>query len=268
MKKSLSTHSMLVGGGYTATDQPRSEQVSAEAAFPAQRDTVGQRGCLSANRIFRDLSPGEMKMITGSARRTTAPKGKMIYTPGETGEVLFLLCQGSVRLYRLSSEGRKFIVQTISPMTFFGEMAILGQNMQDLFAEAAEDCTICVMGRADVEKLILWKPQVAIRMLEEIGQRMHEVQERLGESVFKGTPARVSSLLLKLSHDGAQPIKGIGHQDLADMLGVYRETVTSTLDHLQDEGIIGLSRKKISVLNFDKLCQVAEEEVLRKRKEW
>jgi CRP-like cAMP-binding protein len=94
---------------------------------------------------------------------------------------------------------------------------------------------------------------------------MHEAQERLGESVFKGTPARVASLLLKLSQTGARPIKGISHQDLADMLGVYRETVTITLDHLQDEGIISLGRKKISILNLDRLCQVAEEEVLRKR---
>lgn len=144
-------------------------------------------------------------------------------------------------------------------------MAILGQNMQDLFAEAAEDCTICVMSRADVEKLILWKPQVAIRMLEEIGQRMHEVQERLGESVFKATPARVASLLLKLSHDGAQPIKGMSHQDLADIAGTYRETLTGTLDHLRDQGIIDVGRKMISILNLEKLRHVAEEEVLRKR---
>jgi CRP-like cAMP-binding protein len=265
MEKSLSIHSTLVGGGYTAADQRHFKSACAEAASLAGRDPLDQRGCLLANRILRDLSPDEMKLITGSARRTTVPKGKTIYTPGEMGEVLFLLCQGSVHLYRLSSEGRKFIVQTIGQMTFFGEMAILGQNLQDHFAETAKDCTLCVMGRADVKRLILSKPQVALRMLEEIGQRMHEVQERLGDSAFKGIPARVASLLLKLSQTGAQPIKGISHQDLAEMLGVYRETVTNTLDHLQDEGIIGLGRKKISILNRDRLCQVAEEEVLRKR---
>ncbi len=144
-------------------------------------------------------------------------------------------------------------------------MAAIGQNMHDLFAEAAEDCLICVLGQADVERLILSKPQVALRMLEEIGQRMHEVQERLGDSAFKGVPARVATLLLRLSNEGAQPIKGMRHQDLADMLGLYRETVTTTLDHLRDEGLIEISRKEIAIRNLEQLRKVAEEELLRRR---
>jgi hypothetical protein len=106
MEKSLSTHSKLVGGGYPATDQPRAKPVRVEAAPSVQRDTVGQRGCLSANRIFRDLSPDEMKMITGSTVKTTALNGKVIYTPGETGKVLFLLCQGSVHVYHPLASNR------------------------------------------------------------------------------------------------------------------------------------------------------------------
>ena len=178
---------------------------------------------------------------------------------------LFLIKTGSVHLYRVSSEGRKFIVQTIGPMTFFGEMAIVGHNMYDLFAEAAEDCLLCVMGRADIERLLLSKPQIGLRMIEEIGQRMHDVQERLGDSVFKGVPARVASLLLKVSNDGEHSIKGLTHQDLADMLGIYRETVTNALDGLRDEGLVEVSRKEIAILNRDELRKVAEEEILRKR---
>lgn len=249
----LSTLSRLIGGGQTAS-------VSA-----GRKDKPNKIAYLSAMRIFRDLSPDEMKMVEDSTVMTTAPKGKLIYLPGETGEVLFLLKKGSVHLYRLSAEGRKFIAQTIGPMTFFGEMATLGQNMHDLFAEAAEDCLICVMGQADVERLILSKPQVALRMLEEIGHRMHEVQERLGDSAFKGVPARVATLLLRLSNEGTQPIRGMRHQDLADMLGLYRETVTTTLDHLRDEGIIEISRKEIMLRNIQALREAADEEILRKR---
>ncbi len=202
-----------------------------------------------------------MKVVTRSTVRTSAPKGKMMYMPGETGEVLFLLCEGSVHLYCLSSEGRKFIVQTIGPMTFFGEMPLVGQSMHDLYAEVAEDSTICVMSQAEVEKLILWKPQVAIRMLEEIGQRVHDLEKRLGDSALKGTRARIALLLLKLSNYGAQPIKGMSHQDLADMIGVYRETVTIRLDQLRDEGIIDINRREISIVNLQRLRQVAEEEM-------
>jgi CRP-like cAMP-binding protein len=220
---------------------------------------------LSAMTIFRDLSKEEVSMIEKSIVMTTAPKGKLIYTPGEASEVLFLLKTGLVHIYRLSSEGRKFIVETVKPMTFFGEMAVAGQNMQGLFAEAAEECLVCVMGRADVERLILSKPQVALRMIEEIGRRLHGSQERLGDSAFKGIPARVATLLLNLSVQGKQPITGIGHQDLADMIGVYRETVTNALGEFKEAGLLDLGRKKVVVLDPEKLGAIAEEEVLRKQ---
>lgn len=249
----LSTLTRLVGGGLSAP------------ATASPKETPSKIAYLSAMRIFRDLSPEETKMVESSTVMTTAQKGKLIYQPGETGEVLFLLKHGSVQLYRLSVEGRKFIVQTVGPMTFFGEMATIGQKMHDLFAEAVEDCLICVMGRADVERLILSKPQVALRILEEVGQRMHEVQERLGDSAFKGVPARVATVLLHLSHEGAQPIKGMRHQDIADMLGLYRETVTTALDHLRNEGLIEINRKEIVLREPERLREVAEEELLRRR---
>lgn len=249
----LSTLSKLLGGG------------TAVASTTGRKDLPNKVAYLSAMRIFRDLSPEEMAMVEHSTVMTTAPKGKLIYLPGETGEVLFLLKRGAVHLYRLSAEGRKFIFQTIGPMTFFGEMAALGQNMHDLFAEAAEDSLVCVMGQADVERLILSKPQVALRMLEEVGQRMHEVQERLGDSAFKGVPARVAAMLLRLSQEGAQPISGLRHQDLADLLGLYRETVTNALDKLRDEGLVEIGRKEIVVLNAAELQAVAQEETLRRR---
>jgi CRP-like cAMP-binding protein len=102
-------------------------------------------------------------------------------------------------------------------------------------------------------------------MMEEIGQRLHSSQERLGDSAFKGIPARVASLLLTLSLQGKQPIEGIGHQDLADMIGVYRETVTNALGEFKEDGLIDLGRKKILVLDPEKLADIAAEEVLRKQ---
>ncbi len=102
-------------------------------------------------------------------------------------------------------------------------------------------------------------------MMDEIGQRLHDSQERLSDSVFKGTPARIASLLLHLSSQGKQPIAGLSHQDLADTIGVYRETVTKTLGQFRDEGLIEIGRKTISLLNSQKLSEIAQEEVLRKQ---
>lgn len=255
----LSTLSRFVSGTQSAAGQARAKSTSL-APVGALKDASTKIAYLSAMRIFRDLSPEEMKMIDASTVMSTAKKEKLIYMPGESGEILFFLKKGSVHLYRLSSEGRKLIIQTVGPMTFFGEMAVVGQQMYDLFAEAAEECTVCVMRRADVERLILSKPKVALRMLEEIGQRMHDVQERLSDSAFKNVPARLASLLLSLSKGGAQSVTGIRHQDLADMLGIYRETVSDSLGELRDQGVIEIGRKEITIRGVEKLRDIAAEE--------
>ncbi|MCI0390919.1 MAG: Crp/Fnr family transcriptional regulator [Acidobacteria bacterium] len=249
----------------TRAGTPTCELAASAGSFPTEEESRNKIAYLSAMRIFRDLSKEEMNLIVSSTVMTTAVRGQLIYVPGETGEAIFLLKKGSVHIYRLSLEGRKLIIQTVGPMTFFGEMAIVGQSMQNHFAEAAEDCLVCCMGKADVERLILSKPQVAIRMMDEIGQRLHDSQERLSDSVFKGTPARIASLLLHLSSQGKQPIAGLSHQDLADTIGVYRETVTKTLGQFRDEGLIEIGRKTISLLNSQKLSEIAQEEVLRKQ---
>jgi CRP-like cAMP-binding protein len=257
--------SRLIGSGGQGTALSASASVASDESPAAQQQTANKIAYLTAMRIFRDLSKEEVSMIEKSIVMTTAKKGKLVYMPGEATEVLFLLKTGSIQIYRLSSEGRKFIIETVKPMTFFGEMPSVGQNMQGLFAEAAEDSLVCVMGRADVERLILSKPKVGLRMMQEIGQRLHSSQEKLGDSAFKGIPARVATLLLSLSLQGKQPIEGIGHQDLADMIGVYRETVTNALGEFKEAGLIDLGRKRVLVVDPEKLTAIAEEEVLRKQ---
>ncbi len=264
-RRFLSALSRWVPRGQSSTGTATAPAKSTAEKTSTQAEVSRKLAYLSAMRIFRDLSLDEIKMIEKSTVMKTLHKGKMIYMPGETGEVLFLLKEGFVHLYRLSAEGRKLIIQTVGPMSFFGEMSIIGQRMHTLFAEAAEDCLVCVMSRTDVERLILAKPQVALRMIEEIGLRLYDIRERLGDCTFKGVSARVASLLLTLSHDGASPLAGARHQDLADMLGVYRETVSSTLGHFRDEGIIELNRKEISIVNAERLREIAEEEIIRKR---
>lgn len=213
--------------------------------------------CLTDMPVFSDLTPEEIRRLDTAVVMKTVRRGQMIYRPGETGEALFLLKKGSVHLYLLSAEGRKLIVQTVGPMTFFGEMAMLGQSMWQLFAEAAEDCLLCVMRNADVKRLIRLKPQIGLRLLEEVGQRLYDAREMLGDIVFRKIRERVAKSLLKLSDEGARPIKGTSQQEIADMLGVYRETVSNTLAELRDEGIISCGRRQITIFNPERLRRLA-----------
>lgn len=212
---------------------------------------------LSTMDLFQDLSEKEGEELDRITTMSSVRKGKVFYRPEEMGEVLFILKEGSVQLYRISPEGKKLVITSLGPSSLFGEMALLGQQMHNTFAEAITDCTICVMSRADLERLILQRPQVALRMLEITGRRLRDAESRLEDLAFKGIPARLSSLLLRLAGDSNQ-LSGLTHQDLAEMVGTYRETATQVLNDLKSRNLIEIGRKRITILDREGLLSVSE----------
>ncbi len=207
--------------------------------------------------IFRDFSAEEMVLIEQMTTVQHFAKKRILYTPGETGEALFLLREGAVQIYRLSAEGRKLVIAHLLPYSFFGEMSCIGQGMYDAFAEATEDSLVITMNCADLERLLISKPTVALRILEAFGRRVIEAEQQLEDIAFKGLTARIASLLLREAENGE--VKGMAHRDIAERLGVYRETATNGLNELKSAGIITIGRKRISITDIESLRQIAGE---------
>ncbi len=199
--------------------------------------------------IFHGLSKAEMQEMDRTTTMSTCRKGRIFYQPEDTSEVLFILKKGRVQLYRISPGGKKLVVSTIGAGTIFGEMAIIGQRMHNTFAEAVENCLLCVMSRRDVERLILGKPSVALRIMDLMAKRLNEVETRLEDMAFKSIPARLALLLLRLREEQGDTIYGYTHQDLADAVGTYRETTTQTLNEFKSQNLIDIGRKRIDILD-------------------
>jgi CRP/FNR family transcriptional regulator, cyclic AMP receptor protein len=229
---------------------------------PAPKIEVGELkskiGYLTAMELFRDLTMDQMKEVDRATVMFTSPPGRIIYTPGETKEVLFLLKKGAVQIYKMSSEGRKLVITKVGPMSFFGEMGCIGQGMYNTFAETIEESLVCTMSRSDVERLLLSKPKIALRILEVMGKRMIEAEQQLEDLAFKSVIPRLAALLIREA-DGDE-VKGLTHQDIADHLGGYRETVTNALNELKREGIITLARKTVIIKDRKRLERAAEAE--------
>ena len=216
-------------------------------------------GFLSDMEMFQDLSPKEVEELERLITISAVKKGKVFYRPEETGEVLFIVKDGRIQLYRISPEGKKLVIATLGPGTLFGEMPLLGQQLHNTFAEAAEESVICVMSRKDLERLFLSKPMVALRVLDITGRRLRDAEERLKTMAFKGIPARLASLLLMLAEDNdGMEVVGLTHQDLAETVGTYRETATQVLNDLKAQGLIDIGRKRIRILDPEGLLAVAE----------
>ncbi len=215
---------------------------------------------LSEIEIFQDLTQTEITEMERATTMSTCEAGRVFYAPEETGEVLFLLKKGRVQLYRLSPEGKKLVVGELEAGAIFGEMSIMGQGMHNTFAEAVEPCTLCVMSRADVERLILNNPKVALRLMEAMARRLSETEAQLEELAFMSISARLARLLLRLAQSGPDgaTLVGYTHQDLAEMLGTYRETTTQTLNEFKQRGWVEIGRKRIVLLDRQALQVQAE----------
>ena len=204
----------------------------------------------SAMDIFCDLGPEELKEVAHAATMTTCPAGKIVYSPNERGEVLFILKKGHVQLYRMSDEGRKLVIATLGPGTLFGDMALTGTGMYDAFAEATEEALICILSRSDLEKVLISKPKVAVRLLDVMAKRLHVAEERLEQTLFHGVPSQLAALLLRLRGETNSDVIEMTHEHLAEHLGVYRETVTAALNSLRKEGLISVGRKHVQLTDL------------------
>lgn len=214
---------------------------------------------LSTIDIFRDLTLDDLMRMDRQVTMAACDSGKIFFMPEESGEVLFLLKKGRVQLYRLSPNGKKLIVATLGPGAIFGEMSLVGQGMHRTFAEAVDECMVCVMSRADVAHLMREKPQVAFRFAEALGERLTETERRLEDLAFKGIPARLASLLLTLAAEQeGLVVAGFTHQELAEMLGTYRETITQALSDFKAQGLVQIGRKQIVLVDRVALGRLAE----------
>lgn len=219
---------------------------------------LSKLGYLSAIDIFRDLSSEEMDWLASITTVTHCERGRVFYTPDAKGKVLFLLKKGRVQLYRVSPEGKKLVVATLKEGSFFGDMPLFGQGMHNSFAEAIEDCQLCIMSQADIERILTNKPQVAMRVVEILGKRLIEAEARLEDIAFKSMPGRLASLLLRLHQDYGDIITGFTHQDLAEMIGTYRETATQIVNYFKSQRLVNIGRKRIELLDLEGLRHVAE----------
>jgi CRP/FNR family transcriptional regulator len=205
--------------------------------------------------ILRDLLQQNAEIHLGA--------GEVFYTPGQSDGKLFILKQGRVRIYKMETS-REFTLEVLEAGTVFGEVSFTTHRLWDAYAEAIEPSTLLAMERADVERLIRQKPQVGIRMISILSERLHYYETRMQDVALKEVPARLASLILFLiESEGVRRPGEIGiptrytHHYLGTMIGANREAVTRAFGHLQDEGAIQIRRRLIYVEDVEALESAA-----------
>ncbi len=223
--------------------------------------------CVTASDVFHDLDAQQRAQVEQLITYQTYPAGRIFYSPDEYGEQLFVLQAGRVRIYKLSVEGRALTLAVLEPFTIFGEMTLVGQWMHDSFAESMTECTIGMIGRDDLRHILKQYPQISLSFMELMGQRLRETENKLADIAFKSVPQRLATVLLSLVHEtdttprsSVPTVLRYTHQQFAEMIGSYRETVTKAMGEFRDTGLIRIEEDVIELTDVDRLQQLANQE--------
>jgi len=210
---------------------------------------------LARVRMFQSLSARELAALERIATLGRADKGHTFYHPETTSKFVYILLEGRVDQYRINLDGKKIITTILQPQAFFDATSLLDDGMHHHFAEAMDNVLVLAFQHQEFKRLALAYPQMLLYMLAETQGRLVEVEEKLESAAFKGLMGRIAELLLKLAEQqGSNRIVGYTHQEIAEILGTYRETTTQVLNDLRALGYIAIGRKRIDILNAGQLA--------------
>lgn len=214
--------------------------------------------------IFHDLDKQSLDKVGSMAKERNIPKKEIIYRPEDENETMFILKKGRVRIFKLSADGKMITLAILKDGDIFGAMSVIKGGVLSAYAETLDDSYICAIQQEDFVKLIKGMPQLALGLIEKINDRLKEAEDRIEDLVFRGVPGRIASILLKLTEqfgkskpEGTQISFKITHQELADMVGATRETVTVILNDFRNDKIITIDEKYITILDEDTLKEWA-----------
>ena len=220
---------------------------------------------LSMVDILGPLSEEEMEDLAKRTPDTFLEQDDILYTPKDGTERLFILKEGRVQLYEVDQSGDEITLSVVEDGNVFGEMALTGQSLKGLYVRALTPSTVVSLRREELEQLIMKRPEVGLRLIRELAQRLHASEARYAGIIGKDVPARLATLILTLvesegvvSSESYRIPTHYTHEQLGTMIGCKRVAVTRAFSRLKEAGAVQLKARHILVKDIDALKDLAE----------
>jgi CRP-like cAMP-binding protein len=219
-------------------------------------------------RLFEHVSASEIQYLESASRLRNVKRGEAVYLPSDSADSVFLLVGGRIKICQITSEGKQSILSFIEPGELFGELAILGTDQRGECAEAVANSQMVVIPKQELISLMLNKSEISAGISKIIGQRRQRIERRLRNLLFQSNRKRLIHLLLELverygvsTPNGVKINIKLTHLEMANVIGSTRETVTVVLGQLQDEGLIDVERRQITLCRLDRLAGEVDEKL-------
>ncbi|RMF46771.1 MAG: Crp/Fnr family transcriptional regulator [Deltaproteobacteria bacterium] len=216
------------------------------------------RDLLHQSYLFAGADADDLEKLEAICRRRTARKGEVLFADGDPAEGFFIVGSGKVKIYKLSPEGKERILHIIHPGWSFAEAAIFGDGHYPAYAEPLETSDLIFLPKDEFLALLESRNRLALNMIGGLSRFLRQFASQIEELTFKDVPARLARYLIDLAGPARRVELPVSKSQLASNLGTVSETLSRTFRRLQDEGLIRVEGKLISILNAEGLFDLSE----------
>lgn len=202
--------------------------------------------------LFKSLPIKQVKYISEQVHAKEYEKRQVILEP-EDHDKVFILKTGRVEIYHLTLDGKKIIVDVLGPGNVFGDLGI--DETSENFVEATTDSFVCVMNKDEFFDMVTMNPQVANTLVRELFTKIIESEKQVAALASDNLTTKVKNLILRLAKKHGQRknqevviATKFTHEQLANMIGISRPTMTEVLNKLETQGVI---KRKDKIILFD-----------------
>src|SRR3954447_17405975 len=194
--------------------------------------------------LFADLSQRDREQLAQVAVPRSYEPGEAVFREGDSGDTCYVVREGSVRVTRRHSDGRVITLAELRAGQIFGELAMFGGEMRSASVEALERTKALAILSGDLRRIMLGHPEIAVKMLEGLADRLRAANERIARQSFQTVAGRVASALLaqvKARADGGDErdmVIEATQAEIAQLAGASRESASRFLAKLERAGLI------------------------------
>jgi len=211
--------------------------------------------------LFQVLSEEELERLAAMSELSVISKQGYVYRMEDPSDKLFILTKGIVKIGTESDEDREVIKQILHPVAIFGELGLVGEQRRQDFAIAMnEEVHLMVLPVDQFQEFMLNNHQLSIQLLQWIGMRLRRTESRLESLIFKDARERIIDFLKDSARKRGKRVgfetlirHSLTQQDIANITGTSRQTVTSVLNDLRKSNLIYFNRRSILIRDMTKL---------------
>ncbi|UYM07761.1 Crp/Fnr family transcriptional regulator [Solicola gregarius] len=210
--------------------------------------------------LFSGLDDEAAASLGAQMTETQLSRGEVLFHEGDSGDRLYIVTDGKIKLGRTSADGRENLLAILGPGQMFGELSLFDPGPRSTTATAVTDCSMQSLGH---DELIVWlndHPNVARALLHQLAARLRRTNDVVADLVFSDVPGRVAKALLDLSSrfgrkadDGIHVHHDLTQEELAQLVGASRETVNKALADFAMRGWLRLEPRSVVILDLERL---------------